>query len=299
MIAPMSALPRYRPSGRTSILLLPLGLLAVVLGVAIAWPYQALVTWVPYIYINLLVVIGFAIALGVLAYLASNYGKNRNRWLGALLGLVIGVSAVGATHYFAYRRAIGEVMEEAERIIADEGGSLADVGDLSELMPTFSQFIKLKTESGWSLGRSSSDGKGDLTGIFVWLIWGIEALGLIGVAIYGGRKLSPYCETCNTPLPEQTYFTRSDLHLDDIGVITDARSVAQIVSIPPRPQVSEILVTFAGHTCGTCSGDTYLTVTQSWTEGDETKTAELHEDVVMTRAEREQLIGLGQQLQSG
>lgn len=294
----MSALPRYRPSGKSSPLIVPLGILGVALGILVAWPYQALVTWVPYIYINALVYIGFMIALGAIAYLVSNFGKNRNRWLGALLGVVIGVSGVAASHYFAYRRAISEVKEEAERIVANEGGSLEDLGELDELMPTFGQFIKLKVESGWSLGRRSSSGAGDITGVFVWLIWGIEALGLLGVAIYGGRKLSPYCETCNTPLPEETYFTRTDLHLDDIGVITDARSVAQIVSIPPRPQVSEILITFAGHTCGTCSGDTYLTVTQSWTEGDEAKSAELHEDVVMTRAERDQLLALGRELQA-
>ncbi len=294
----MSALPRYRPSGRSSIIFLPLGLAAVALGIAVAWPYQALVNWVPYIYINALVYIGFAAALGAIAYLASMIGKNRNRWFGTLLGIVVGVTAVGASHYYAYRNARSNVMEEAERIVAEEGGTLADLGDLSEVMPTFGQFIKARTEGGWSLGSRDESGKGDIHGVFVWIIWGIEALGLIAVSIYGGRKLKPYCEQCNTTLPEETHFVRDDLHLDDIGVITDARSVAEIINIPPRPQVSEILMTFSGHACTTCTGDTYLTITQSWTDGDDQKTAEIHTDVVMTRLEREQLTALRLQLEA-
>ena len=287
----MSDLPRYRASGRTSFWFLPIGLVCVAIGMALEWPYQALVTWVPYIYINAIVYLVFAVGLGVLAGVASNLGKNRNRWLGALLGLVVACSAVGASHYFAYRSAVSDVREELERHVA-----AGEIDNVDGVMPTFGEFIKLRTESGWSLGRRGGAGKGNITGVVVWLIWGIEALGLLGVSIYFGMRMSPFCEQCNTPLDEEDLFVRRDLHLGDIGAIKEAQTVADIISIPPRPDVSGIEVKFASHVCKTCSGDAYLTVTQSWTEGTEDKSEELHTDVVMTRAEREQLIALGAQL---
>ena len=49
------------------------------------------------------------------------------------------------------------------------------------------------------------------------------------------------------------------------------------------------------HACATCTDWTYLTVTQTWMVGEEEKSEELHADVVMTRAERQQIIDLCQQ----
>lgn len=289
----MSELPRYRPSGGTSPWLIPAGLGAVGVGVLLAWPYQALVTWVPYIYINLVVYAGFAIALAVVVHLGSTLGRNRNRWLGALLGIVVAASAVGASHYFAYQRAVGDFQDEVESLTASGEIAPEDVKTR-----TFHEFITARLQGGWSLGRRTADGKGDITGPLVWLFWSIEAVGLLAVAVYGGMRVSPYCEDCRVSLDKEPLFVRHDIDLGSIGELKSARSVEDIVTMPPRPDVAHagIRVNYACHACKTCMGATYLTVTQHWTEGDEERSEELHEEVVMSRAQLDQLRALGVQL---
>jgi hypothetical protein len=290
----MSALARYRPSGRSSVRLIPMGLLAIAVGIGLAWPYQALVTWVPFIYINAVVYVVFAALLGGGVYLASALGKNRNRWLGAVLGIVVAVSAAGASHYFAYRGAVNDVIEEVAPASEAERAEI-------EKQLTFGMYVDLRVEAGWSLGRRSSTGSGDLTGVFVWLIWGIELLGLLGAAVYGGIRVTPYCEKCSATLEEEELFVRDDLDLADIGILMHAQSAAALIEIPPRPDVNPIglRVTYACHACKTCDGDAYLTITQHTpaqsSDGDDTD-EELHSQVTLSRAELERLLALRQEL---
>ena len=118
----MPRLPHYTPSGRTTLLFPVLAIVALGLGVALAWPYQALITWVPFIYINAIVYLVFGFGIAVLAMLPTKIGRNRNRVLGAVVGVVIGAGAIGGSHYFAYRRAVAAVVSE----VAQTGASNAD-----------------------------------------------------------------------------------------------------------------------------------------------------------------------------
>jgi len=273
-----------------------MAILAIAAGMLLAWPYQALVTWVPYIYINLVVYVVFAGLLGGAAYLASALGKNRNRWLGIALGIVIATSAAGASHYFAYQRALDNVVEE----LASSDASAEQVAEVASVL-TFDRYVDLRVEVGWSLGRRSSDGAGDLTGPFVWAIWVVELLGLIGAGIYGGMRVAPYCERCNVTLDEEPMFVRDDLDLADLGVLMQAPSAATLIDIPPRPPSdappSGLRFVYALHACKTCSGAAYLTVTQHTTASDgEDQTEELYTQVSLSPAEVDQLRVLQRQL---
>ena len=70
------------------------------------------------------------------------------------------------------------------------------------------QSIKILGEIGWfSIGDNGST----VSGIFLWLIWLIESVGLIGVAIFGAKSIlheHVFCEQCNVWLESLNYNKR-------------------------------------------------------------------------------------------
>ncbi|MFN0248102.1 MAG: hypothetical protein ACKV2T_14525, partial [Kofleriaceae bacterium] len=293
-----SRLPQYRPSGRTSPRLIPAALLGCAIGVGLAYPYQAIVREVPFVLINLLIVAALAGLLAMLARKVSALGHNRVPWLGGLVGLLIATATIGASHYFAYRSAVVDVVEQVAK---ESNTTESEVKPLISSRLTFERYIEVRVESGWSLGRHADHvEQGDITGSLVWIVWGIEALVLLGACISRGARCPPYCEHCHEPLPEELLFQRSDLDLSDLGVITDARSSATLVDIPPRapPTPACARVAYVTHACATCESDTYLTVSRVFTTGssdsDERKT--LHTEVVLERVHYNRLLVLRDQL---
>ncbi len=293
-------LTRYKPSGKTSARLIPAALVGAAIAVGLAWPYQALINWVPFIYINLVIWIGMAIVVGAITVFVCSVGHNRNRLVGILVGAVIASAAVAGSHYWSYRSARAEIREELAKDM-----SPAEVDELIANEVTLRRYLDVRAEAGWSLGTRSSDGKGDLVGPVVWIIWGIEALGLLFAAVYMGGKGSPFCEKCNTSIDEQPLFTRTDLDLGDLGAITEAQHVEALVEIPPRSEPSSggLRVKYAAHVCPTCDGDVYLTVTSvmpSVKEDDSDEEKTVHEEVVLQREHYNRLLALREELhQSG
>lgn len=295
-------LARYKPSGRTSIRILPALVLAVIAGAALAWPYQKLISWVPFIYINAIVYLAFAFGIGMLVKLACSKGHNRNRFLGALFGMVVATSAIATSHYVMYRSVFNDAIEEVKK---DSDMAGIDIEALAEKELTFSKYVDLRVDTGWSLGRhssSSSDAKGDIVGPLVWLVWGIEALGLLIAGLFFGIRGTPYCEACKKDLPEQDLMTRTDLDLADLGAITAAPAVQTLVDLPPKNQPSTVglRVTYAVHACTSCEGDTYLTIKSAFPAGDKTEEKTLHREVVLPRTDYNRLLALREQIaQSG
>jgi hypothetical protein len=294
-------LTRYKPSGKTSARILPTALVGAALGVGLAWPYQAVIKWVPLIYINLVVWLVFAALVGGIVAFACSIGHNRNRFIGVLAGASIAVAAVGASHYWGYRSARSEIVDELTK--SDVTHAEAEALVASEV--TFGRYIEARVDTGWSLGSGSSDGKGDLVGPLVWIIWGIEALGVLGAAVYFGGKGNPFCEKCNKSLDEHTLFTRTDLDLNDLTGISEAHQPETLVEVPPRGQTSAVglRVKYSAHVCPTCEGDAYLTVKSimpSMKEGESDEETTIHEEVVLQRSHYNRLLALGDELgQSG
>jgi hypothetical protein len=291
-------LPQYRPSGHTSLRLIPAALLGCAVGVGLAYPYQAIVREVPFVLINVLIVAAFTGLLGMLARKVSALGHNRVPWLGGLVGLLIATSALGASHYFSYRSAVDDVVEQVAK---ESNKPESEVEPVIASRLTFERYIDARVESGWSLDERADEAEqGDITGPFVWIVWGVEALVLLGACISRGARCTPYCEHCRKPLAETILFERTDLDLADLGMITDARSSVTLVDLPPRaPPTPCARVTYSAHACATCDGDTYLTVSRVFIPGaggdsDERKT--LHTEVVLERGHYNRLLALRDQL---
>ncbi len=303
----MPRLPHYVPSGRTTILFPIMALVGLALAVALAWPYQRLVTWVPFIYINAVVYLVFAFAVAICAMLASKVGLNRNRVLGAVVGGIIGVSAVGASHYFAYRHAVAEVADTITGAAGELSPELQAEVDEQLGQLTFGVYLEARVATGWSLGRrSGGSGKGDLTGIFVWLIWGIEAIGVIGAAAFVGRMSDPYCERCRTWMKEREVLVRTDLDGPSADALARVASADDLLTPPPYvlDSPSRVRVAYTTHVCPTCDSPGYVTLEKRWDQAMnedrphsgptryETKTETLLENITLTRAQLARLDAL-------
>lgn len=174
-------LPRYEPNGRFRPALA--GFTALALGglVPLAWAYQAIVTFVPLL-VKLVAVPVFAMALSLLAWMVLRAGHCRSRGLALLVGLLLSMTALGASYGWAFRR--------------DRDAQLAET-PASELQRvasrfTFSRWLDLRQERGFSVSEDTVGG---------WVVpfaWVVEALLLVGASTLFARMVAdePFCETC-------------------------------------------------------------------------------------------------------
>src|SRR5690242_20619989 len=99
----------YKPSGRLRALAFALFLGATVAGAAVAWLYQSLMTWIPYIYVNLVLCVGFGAALGAAGAFAVRRGHCRNRVVALALAVPLALVAVAASYGWAYRGTLSDL----------------------------------------------------------------------------------------------------------------------------------------------------------------------------------------------
>ncbi|MFO0580000.1 MAG: hypothetical protein U1A78_39005 [Polyangia bacterium] len=243
----MSNLRRYKHSGAIGALAVPLGLLfggatAVVGGLL----YQLLVSWIPFIYINLVLTLGFGALLGALTGIGLKRGQLRNNVVAVALCALVGAGAVGVTHVVSYENTL-------RKVSAETGTSTAELRQ----QLTFEQFLAIKAKVGWKVGRSSSGAP--LSGTFVYVIWGVEALIILGFAIYVGTSQvsEPYCEPCKTWTKEHKLPERADGSIATIRRDAEAGKIEDIVA---KKDEGGDLVAYTVHACPSCSDSSFLTV---------------------------------------
>ena len=248
-------LETYRPSGFFRLTTILLFAAALVGAVLLAWVYQLLCRWIPIIYLNLLSCVGFAFAVGGAAMMAVRWGHCRNRALALILALPLAAGALAASYGWEYWRVLGEVAE------ANPGVARADI----EAQVTFRRFIELKTEAGWNVGHGGSGGS-PLNGFWVFLVWGSEALiilgGGLGMAWFGASN--PYCERCNRWGEARElrllYLSRSDvdplLAAGDLGGLITARA-------PDPPADTSVAIVLRATLCPACAETGFLSVEES------------------------------------
>lgn len=169
----------YRASGAcppTALLVMPVVLLlASLLGLL----YGALMAWIPFIYLNFIIIAGFGLLLGTMSGHALKKAHTRNGTVGTLCGLVTGVAAM----FFGW---IGWLMVTLS-LTTPEAMTLA-------LSPQdfVSTLGELANTGVWSVFGITPNG------LFLKALWGIEALGVVGLTtvLSHFEILTPYCENC-------------------------------------------------------------------------------------------------------
>lgn len=282
----------FKPSGKINpVFVFFFVLFAAAIG-GLSWLYQALLNWIPWIYLNALVVAGFALAVFFAVFFVTRLGKNRNAIVGVIAGLSMGAIGVGASHYFGYTGLVDDLVDELYTMTAgaDEAMSRAELADEINAEVTFSAYINLRVETGWSLGRSSTSGSGDITGILVWIIWSIEALIMMVAGVAGGYLAArePYCESCNAWMEEETFFRRDDLDGEIVERISSATTIEDVMRLPIErtSRIGRSELSYVGKQCRQCDGEAYLTVTKHWQieKGGEVEdeSEDLHSDILIS-----------------
>ena len=247
----------YKPSGAFGIVFVPLLVAMLAIGIALAYLYQMLLEWIPFIYVTFILTIIFGACLGAFGRLVVKAGSVRNVLIAGIIGLVIGGGSHAAKFWFQYER----ILWEAAEIKAEEENKTVEQAhqemrrDLS-----FWQHIKLRVDLGWEL-----NGGAPIAGFFVYLIWLIEAGIVIGLAVMMPNAASkePFSEKTGQWASEES--TIMMLPIDNpemVDKISQATDVDQLLTIPiPKSdETNQFAVYVVNSIMGQDMEDAYLTV---------------------------------------
>jgi hypothetical protein len=287
------ALPRYRPSGRLKPTIFALFLAAIAGGCLVAFVYQTLLRWIPYVYVNALLVAGFGGVLGFAGHQAVKRGHCRNRALAAVLALALAGVSLAASYYWDWQHALS--------VIAEKNPGLDKAAIADEI--TFSRFLELKKESGWKLKSSTFNGGG------VTFIWVVEALLVFGLAIFitDVAAAEPYCEKCGRWCEGRQFQLPGTSRADADGYLAQGQ-LGPLTQINGRADADpHTSLHFTVTTCAGCADTGFLTVAEQQIQQKKKQTQtvrrELVRHAVLTPADRELAVdrvqsAIGQKLAS-
>ncbi len=295
----------YQPSGRVGALAIPLVLAGLAVACGLAFVYQWLLHWIPFIYINFFITVGMGIGVAIIASSVIRWGRVRNTLIGSLIGIVIATGGLVGAFWFQYQRDLNEATTAAMSDMQLPESKWAETKSQIAQQFTWGQHIQMRAGDGWALGRG---GKGlPIKGIFVYLIWLIEAV-IVTFITYSATSdaaTAPYSEQSDKWADEATVVMT--LPVTDDAMVTQIRSAAtldQLLSIPvPKTDQSQ---RFAVYTVNSIPGeeleDAYVSVklvTHSVNSKGEAQTSEepLVKFATLPTAKRKQLIENAELLQ--
>jgi hypothetical protein len=176
----------YAHSGRFSLRGLLFGVTGgLTAGVALGAGYAYALAYIPLVYLNALLPVGFGAVLGLVTADVLTSRKLRNTPLGLVsIALVTAVAWYASWAVWAYavlaRAGVSGV--ELGRLALDPGLLRRVVGRINEV-------------GAWSLKGSTP------TGGLLWAIWSLEALVILGASLWAGAAVfrkDPFCEACET-----------------------------------------------------------------------------------------------------
>ena len=186
-----------------------------IVGAVIAVLYQDAVHFIPFIYVNAIIMLGFAVVVATSTWTGLLLGKCRNVAIGSFVGAIVGVGAVAASHAAEYWY--------NTRGIADP--------------PALGEYVTTRAWLGWALGPSGSGLP--ITGVFFYVIWGIEGLviTLAGVAGGFGAASVPFCERCDRHATKSLRSKTAQAPADEaVSLLVNASRVPELLlPLGPNP----------------------------------------------------------------
>jgi len=168
-------------------------LAALVLGYPLGILYAYLIKWIPFIYLNFIITVGYGLIFGLLVSWLMKFAKVRNVAIGGLSGLAAGCIAM----YLAWNGYLHTFIKDSPFVFSPKAILSA---------------IKYLYENGsWGIGFSGSE---PVTGIFLAIVWLMEAVVIIGaVALLGLASVSdtPFCEEHGCWLDEEKKIDKLDV----------------------------------------------------------------------------------------
>ncbi|MCP4137904.1 MAG: hypothetical protein GY754_43480 [bacterium] len=167
----------YQHSGKFSPLGIVLSLIfGTIAAVVASFIYAYALHYIPFIYLNFIITVGFGIVVGFAVGIGAHIGKIRNSSIVLGLAVTVGLAAVyigWVAHFF--------VLSEQEVLFV-------------EPMILLQAMQALAVEGAWSVASITP------TGGFLYFLWFIEAAIILGGAVFmawGQIASEPFCEKCN------------------------------------------------------------------------------------------------------
>jgi len=287
----------YKPSGRFSPIFFAyvVGAAAIIIG--LAWLYVRLLHWIPLIYISFLITLGFMGLCFIALNWAGRSGNCRNLLLATVLGLLIGAGAVGTKHWFQYKHRLNLAVNSVAKQHGDEAAKSAR--KLLEATITFKEYIKDRLQTGWSVGRvgRSASSRAPAKGLFVWLVWALEAGMIILGCVAGLRTIAgePFSESSGQWADEERLLLAYNIP-EHVPVYEDVETLDDLLDFPEATDHSPRSLRYILKSVpGDDEEDSFLSVVNRHVsydkEGKENKSdSTLFENVVVTAAQRADLL---------
>ena len=211
----------YKHSGRFTPIGLAIGIAAGLLaGLPLGWGYTALMLVTTYIKLRMLETFGFGVLMGLAVGWALVAAKVRNNMVALTTGAFTGAVA----HYIGWCFFI-------QRMAPTEGEGLVPLDLLTHPAGVFRVMALFNQYGTWTETNSSPT-----TGVMLWIIWGLEALTVIGMSAVIAWAIvdrKPFCETCNCwAVPDPPQFFQMTLGRDQFKSAIQAADTATLAKVP-------------------------------------------------------------------
>lgn len=193
----------YQPSNKMPLggaLLFVLGGVAVAAVLALVYIYA--IWYIPFVYINFFLCLGFGLVLGAGLMLLARAGKLRSPKGVAALAVLVGLAAVylewGVYLTLLFNSETIGAGRDADTSTSFSGGLLASI--LTNPAQMWEAIRKINETGTWSLKGATP------TGVFLWLIWLLELVLIVGGAylLAASQATEPFSETANEWADEET-----------------------------------------------------------------------------------------------
>jgi phage FluMu protein Com len=274
----------YQPSGEVTVAGLAAGLLGgLVAGVFLAFLYSYIISYVPFIYLNLLCTIGYAVGLGATVGGLMRGGKMRNP--AVCVFSAIAVTLVSFYASWAVWLAVtisGKEFSVSWLTLAQQPLVLWDV------------ILKINETGAWSMGRS----KVPVTGIFLWVVWGVEALViLVGSPLMAWSILTSdlFCESCQSWCEEdKSLVSLAIAESAELKRRVEAKDFEYLKSVGAKVEGDAMWYRLDLHKCPSCENTNALSVKLEKLKIDSkgnatTQTSDLMDKLLLSATEVSQL----------
>jgi hypothetical protein len=287
----------YKESGKVGAMTVPGVVGCVAVGVGLAWLYQKLIDWIPLIYVNFLVTLGFGIALGAVVAALLRATKNRSRAIMIVAVAATATVADAASFYWSYRNAVDPFYEEVSEAVRALGEEPVTREEFEERL-TFDQWREMRVEMGWSVGAvgSSDSGKPTMSGLFVYAVWLLELVALLFLSYKAaaGAHAAPFCETCGEWMAGQPLEPWADVDAEALRRAAERQEKAPLLAPRPAAKASGEIGSYQVYACPRCGQGGVAEVAVAHVETDKKGNTQVKRDVlvplVVTSAERDALL---------
>jgi hypothetical protein len=215
-----------------------------VLGVVYAYA----INWIPLIYITFLLTLALGFGMGIVVGHAAKFGKVRNPIAVTLFGLIFGLIALYVAWAFDPMVRFPENVNEI-------------VWNPSDLQ----SYVAFGYENGfWSIGRGGADA-GNVSGIFLALVWMIEAGIIVGLATMmasGPINEQPFCELSGEWANREDDIARLEIPEDEEGTL-DRLLEGEVEALSELRRADNDLAAYLRldlSTCPQCADSNWLTI---------------------------------------